>query len=89
MRLYHILVQNEYEAQDLERKLESGSKFEDLAMKFSLCPSRQNQGDLGDLTGKLSRLDEAFLEAAKKLKPGERSGPVRSRFGYHLILRVR
>jgi len=87
MRLRHILVKHEYEARDLERKLESGSSFEDLAKKFSSCPSSASGGDLGDLTGKLSRLDEDFLEAAKKLQPGERSGPVRTRFGYHLILR--
>lgn len=87
MRLRHILVKHEYEARDLERKLESGSSFEDLAKKFSSCPSSAAGGDLGDLTGKLSRLDEDFLEAAQALKPGERSGPVRTRFGYHLILR--
>ncbi len=87
MRLRHILVKHEYEARDLERKLESGSSFEDLAKKFSSCPSSAAGGDLGDLTGKLSRLDEDFLEAVQALKPGERSGPVRTRFGYHLILR--
>jgi parvulin-like peptidyl-prolyl isomerase len=88
MRLRHILVRHEYEARDLERKIESGSSFEDLARKFSLCPSREAGGDLGDLNGKLSRLDEDFLEAAKSLKAGERSGPVRTRFGYHLIIRI-
>lgn len=87
MRLRHILVTHEYEAQDLERKLETGSTFEDVAKKFSICSSSASGGDLGDLTGKLSRLDEDFLEAAKRLKPGQRSPPVRTRFGYHLIFR--
>jgi parvulin-like peptidyl-prolyl isomerase len=87
MRLHHILVQHEYEARDLERKLDAGEEFSTVAKKFSLCSSRSAGGDLGDLTGKLNRLDQAFREAAEALKPGARSGPVRTKFGYHLILR--
>lgn len=87
MRLRHILVQHEYEARDLERKLDAGEEFSVVAQKFSLCSSRSAGGDLGDLTGKLHRLDETFREAAELLKPGSRSGPVRTKFGYHLILR--
>jgi peptidyl-prolyl cis-trans isomerase C len=87
MRLRHILVQHEYEARDLERKLDAGEDFSVVAQKFSLCSSRSAGGDLGDLTGKLNRLDETFREAAEALEPGKRSGPVRTKFGYHLILR--
>lgn len=87
MWLHHILTSHEYEAQDIERKLKEGADFLELAKKFSICPSALQGGDLGDLTGRLSRLDEDFLEAAKKLKPGEYSGPIRTRFGYHLIFR--
>lgn len=87
MRLRHILVQHEYEARDLERKLEAGEDFSSIAQKFSLCSSRASGGDLGDLTGRMNRLDETFREAAEALKPGTRSGPVRTKFGYHLILR--
>lgn len=87
MKLRHILVQHEYEARDLERKLNAGEDFSMIAAKHSLCSSRANGGDLGDLTGKLNRLDETFREAAEALKPGTRSGPVRTKFGYHLIFR--
>jgi parvulin-like peptidyl-prolyl isomerase len=87
MRLRHILVQHEYEARDLERKLDAGEDFSAVARKFSVCSSRTAGGDLGDLTGQLHRLDETFREAAEALKPGMRSGPVRTKFGYHLILR--
>ncbi len=88
MRFSHILVKHEYEARDIERKLAAGDDFASLARKFSSCGSAQAGGDLGDLTGKVNRLDEVFREAAETLKVGERSGPVRTRFGYHLILRL-
>lgn len=88
MRFSHILVKHEYEAQDIIRKLEAGEDFASLARKFSSCSSAANGGDLGDLTGKMNRLDDDFREAAEKLKVGARSQPIRTRFGYHLILRL-
>lgn len=83
MKISHILVNQEYEAQDLLRKLREGHNFEDLAKKFSTCPSKSNGGSLGDV--ELRRLVEPFAEAAKKLAPGELSIPVRTQFGYHII----
>lgn len=83
--LKHILVQHRHEAEDLQKKLLAGGVFEDLARKFSTCPSSEDGGDLGFIEH--SRLDDDFAEAAAALKPGEVSGIVRSRFGYHLILR--
>lgn len=87
IRARHILVRHEFEAKDLQRKLREGVSFEELARKYSTCPSAPLGGDLGDLTKKLDRLDESFREALEKLKAGEISGPVRSSFGYHLIQR--
>lgn len=83
----HILVAQEYEAQDLVRKLEQGASFEELAQKFSTCPSSRQGGDLGEF-GR-GRMVEAFEEAAFALAPGVVSGPVRTRFGYHLIQRLK
>lgn len=81
----HILVEHEYEALDILRKIEQGETFEDLAPKFSKCPSRAKGGDLGEF-GK-GRMVEAFETAAFDLAVGQVSKPVRTRFGYHLILR--
>lgn len=81
----HILVEHEYEAQDLERKLKQGEAFEELARKFSRCPSSKNGGDLGYF-GK-TRMVQEFSDAAFVLEPGEISPPVRTKFGYHLIKR--
>ena len=86
MRVSHILVQNKYEAEDLARKLKEGADFAVLAHKFSLCSSAKLGGDLGEVAA--SKLDPDFREAAEALKPGEVSGPIRTRFGHHLILRA-
>lgn len=86
VRVRHILVAQEFEAQDLLRKLQEGAKFEDLALKFSQCPSAQHGGDLG-VFGR-GRMVEAFEQAAFALSEGEISEPVRTRFGYHLIQRL-
>src|SRR4051812_24756169 len=58
----HILVEQEYEAQDLLKKLAEGKSFEELAQKFSKCPSGQRGGDLGEF-GK-GRMVAPFEEAA-------------------------
>lgn len=81
----HILVSHEYEAQDLIKKLNDGVSFEDLAQKFSKCPSSQQGGDLGSFTQ--GRMVPEFEQAVLGLEPGEVSEPVRTAFGYHLILR--
>ena len=82
----HILVAHEYEALDVLRLLKQGKSFEELAERFSKCPSAKQGGDLGDL--KPGRADEDFEDAAFALKPGEMTPkPVRTRFGYHIILR--
>lgn len=85
MKIRHILVEHNYQAEDIVRLLQTGGDFSLLAQKYSTCPSGKMGGDLGDLTGK--KLDEDFEFAASRLKPGETSGPVRTRFGYHLIHR--
>jgi len=82
----HILVDQEYEAQDLLQKIEKGeATFEELAQKFSKCPSGKSGGDLGEF-GK-GQMVAPFEEAAFGLEVGKVSKPVQTQFGYHLILR--
>lgn len=81
----HILVEQEYEAKDIERKLSEGKTFEELAKAFSKCPSGKRGGDLGEF-GR-GRMVKSFEDAAFELNPGEVSKPVRTQFGYHLIQR--
>ena len=81
----HILVEQSYEADDLMKKMNDGVSFEELAQKFSKCPSGRQGGDLGEF-GR-GRMVPSFEEAAFALDVNEVSNPVRTQFGYHLIQR--
>lgn len=81
----HILVRHEYEAKDLQKKLQEGKSFEELAKDFSLCPSNARAGDLGEFPK--GRMVPAFEKALLQLKVGEISGIVKTQFGFHLIQR--
>lgn len=81
----HILVEQEYECQDIIKKMDEGVSFEDLAEKFSKCPSGQRGGDLGEFTR--GRMVKAFEDAAFELAVDQVSPPVQTQFGYHLIKR--
>lgn len=80
----HILVETEEEAISLKEEILAGTAFEDAAMENSLCPSGADGGDLGYF-GKGQMVRE-FEEAAFDLKVGEISEPVKTNFGWHLIL---
>jgi peptidyl-prolyl cis-trans isomerase C len=82
----HILVDKEYLAEDILKKLKEGNSFESLAKAFSGCPSSSEGGDLGEF-GR-GQMVEAFETAAFALQPGEVSSPVRTQFGYHIIKRT-
>ena len=83
IRARHILVDHDYEIQDLLKKIEEGKTFEELAKDFSKCPSGQQGGDLGHFSK--GQMVKPFEEAAFALEVGEVSGPVQTQFGYHLI----
>ncbi|NUN06858.1 MAG: peptidyl-prolyl cis-trans isomerase [Bdellovibrio sp.] len=87
VRASHILVQHQYEAEDILRALQAGKSFEDMAKKFSKCPSATQGGDLGYF--KRGRMDEDFEDHVFALQVGQTSSkPVRTKFGYHLIKRT-
>lgn len=84
----HILTKHRYEIDDLIKKIQAGADFGELARKFSTCPSAPSSGDLGVL--KLGQADIDFEEAALALKENEiTTKPIRTRFGYHLIQRLK
>lgn len=80
----HILVKTEEEAINLKERILAGEAFETIAAENSACPSSRNGGDLG-FFGRGQMVKE-FENAAFDLNVGEISDPVRTNFGWHLIL---
>ncbi len=71
-------------AKEIIAKLRKGAGFAILARQHSQDPSvRYNDGDLGYFSA--FKMVYPFENAAFNLKIGEVSGPVRTRFGYHII----
>lgn len=83
----HILVEQEFEIKDLQKKLSEGVSFEQLAKDFSKCPSGRDGGNLGEF-GK-GMMVKPFEVAAFALQVGEVSQAVKTQFGYHLIKRLK
>ena len=71
-------------ALDIIRRIEQGEKFENVAKGTSDDPTvKRNGGDLGYFTG--LKMVYPFENAAYNAEVGEIAGPVRTRFGYHII----
>ena len=60
------------------------AKFAELAKDNSACPSSAKGGDLGEFSH--GQMVKEFDEVAFKLPVGKVSDPVKTQFGYHLIL---
>lgn len=84
VRASHILVKDEKAAAKLKADIEKGADFAKLAKKHSECPSGESGGDLG-FFGKGQMVKE-FEDAAFSLPTGVVSSPIKTEFGYHLIL---
>jgi peptidyl-prolyl cis-trans isomerase C len=83
----HILVKTEEEAKKLIAELDKGGDFAKLANKNSLdAKESQNGGDLGWFVA--GQMVAPFSEAVVKLEKGKYTKtPVKTQFGYHVILR--
>ena len=92
--LSHILVKTEAEAQTILVGLKSGTKFADEAAKKSIEPGADKSGgSLANgnqpcqaLASLQTSFDKDFMIGAVAAKPGVPTGPVKSSFGYHIIL---
>ncbi len=91
VRASHILLKSEKEAKDIIKELSSlkdgalNAKFAELAKAKSTGPSGPKGGDLG-FFGQ-GQMVPSFNDAAFAMKKGEiTKTPVKSQFGYHVIL---
>lgn len=85
LRASHILVASEAEAKDIIAQLEKGADFAKLAKEKSKDPGATNGGDLGYFSD--GDMVPEFWAAADKLNKGEYTKtPVKSQFGWHVIL---
>ncbi len=86
-KAHHILVEKEAEAKDIIAKLTKNPKaFESLAKEKSIDPgSKANGGDLGWFDPH-SMVPEFGAALAKLAKGKFNAEPVKSQFGYHVIL---
>lgn len=71
-------------AEQLRKQILSGADLSQLAADFSDDPSaKRNRGNLGPMP--VGSFVTEYDAAARKMKPGELSEPVRTSFGYHII----
>lgn len=78
---YIIGEMNNYKKQ-IESKL---TTFSQLASQVSEDPGSKERGGLYELNRNEKTWDPVFMSTAFRLKEGEISSPVKSKFGYHLI----
>ncbi len=60
------------------------AKFAELAKRESSCPSKEKGGDLGEFAK--GQMVPEFEKVAFSIEPGKVSDPVKTQFGWHLIL---
>ena len=92
--LSHILVKTESEARQILKDLAEGADFAVTAGKKSIDPSgKSDGGKLTDDGARCQTLGNAqatyvpeFVRGAVAAKAGVPSGPVKSQFGWHIIL---
>ncbi len=83
IKISHILVNTEEEALNIKEELKERKSFEELAQKYSICPSKSQKGDIGyNIRG---RLIPEFEKEAFKMKKNIVYGPIKTSEGWHLV----
>ena len=79
----HILVKTKEEAESIKKQLANGKDFGQLAKKYSSCSSAKRGGDLGEFGPR--KMVKAFDDVVFKKPVLQVHGPVKTKFGFHLI----
>ena len=91
----HILVSTEGKSEndtaeafskinEVYQKLKQGASFEEMAMKYSDCPSKRSGGSLGIVRPFATVYP--FENAVYSTEVGKISAPFKTKFGYHVVL---
>jgi peptidyl-prolyl cis-trans isomerase C len=82
----HILVESQEECDSIKGEIAEGLPFGEAASKYSTCPSGKSGGSLGSFEpGKMVKeFDDVVFD--ESVPVGEVTGPVKTQFGYHLIV---
>ena len=83
VRASHILLKTRKEAEEVLKELKAGKIFAELAKERSIGPSGVKGGDLGFF--KRGQMVPAFDSAAFSLSEGATGGPIKTRYGFHII----
>jgi parvulin-like peptidyl-prolyl isomerase len=79
----HILVKTKKEAEDIQKQLDDGADFAELAKKYSQDTASAKDG--GKLTDQKGSFVPEFEEVAFALDTGQYSDPTKTQFGWHII----
>lgn len=83
VRVRQILVNDENLANDIVKKLKSGTPFGDLSAEFSRAPNAKRGGEIGFVSR--GDLPKMFEEEIFRLKAGETSGVLRTDTSFHIF----
>jgi peptidyl-prolyl cis-trans isomerase C len=84
VRVSHIMVKNETEAEAILKDLQAGKDFSELAKaKSQDTSSAEKGGDLGQL--RRGQTVQEFEDEAFRLKEGEISPVIKTQYGYHVL----
>ncbi len=76
------------ELNDYKRQIESGKSFENYARLYSEDPGSKQNGGRYEINKAEKQWDPEFKNAAFRLKEGQVSQVIKSKFGYHIIQMV-
>lgn len=83
VKAQHILVASEPACLELQRQLEAGASFAQLALEYSECPTGAQGGLLGQFSP--GHMPPEIDEVVFQDEIGPVHGPVQSAWGFHLI----
>ncbi len=83
VRVRQIMVETEWEAEEIRKEIKRGKSFAKLAEAKSLSPDGAKGGDLGYFSR--GQMPPEFDEVAFSLKKGKISAVFKSSYGYHIF----